>query len=603
MPSARPLWNQRPRGRARLAWPLLCLLLAWCAGCASIPTSGPVVSQTRPPADQRPGWVAGQAKPPPADASPSLILRGFLTAMADFSSNYDIAKQYLTRQAAAVWDPAGHEVEIYSSDSTRQDSDDPGSIIGTRIGSLRTDGSFVADPLDNWVLDLGLVQEDGQWRVSTPPPGLAMSQNAFSQAFDRVNVYFFPLSGGMMVADSRWVQPGQWSPTEAAALVLAGPSDWLSAIVGSHADAAITLTGPVEIDGAVVEVPLSDQAAALSGAEAAKLALEIAATLTNTGVTTIRLLCQGRALALDGAGADGSLEIRAADAFRPAGATPVGTGLMGVLDQTVVSLADDPPQALAGDWGTTPRAIASFAVRWSAAPSELPAQIAAVTDQGLLTGPADGSQEPQTRWEKTDLLRPQYDHSGALWAVSPGEGTPEVMVLSDAQATALDTSALSGMRLMAFQVSPDARRLAVVRQIDLPDGVAQEAGVALIAYRDGAPSAVVAYRPVRLVREGLSQKSILDLAWLGPSSSSLLVLAASSADARPGVFASDIDGCLEMTEWGLRQAWTPADMAVLTIGSNHRVVIRDREGWLWTYATGQSWVRSEAAVTAIAFPV
>ncbi len=43
--------------------------------------------------------------PPPEDASPTEIVQGFLEALTSDDPNYEIARKYLTGQAARTWRP------------------------------------------------------------------------------------------------------------------------------------------------------------------------------------------------------------------------------------------------------------------------------------------------------------------------------------------------------------------------------------------------------------------------------------------------------------------------------------------------------------------
>ncbi|MDR2930015.1 MAG: LpqB family beta-propeller domain-containing protein [Propionibacteriaceae bacterium] len=572
---------------------VLVALLAVCAGCVSIPTSGPVVSESRRVVDENQGGITIVAEPPPQGAVPANIIRGFLTAMTAYGSDYAMARMYLTAQAGQTWSPES-SVVIYSNTTTPQATDNQWTMTGSRIGYLRPDGSFVSDPEPNWRLDLGLVQEDGQWRISTPPEGVAVSQYMLNQSFTRATVYFFPESGSTLVPDTRYIQVGQWNMTKAAQLVLDGPSTWLSGIVASTTSANVSLNGEVVVsDQGVASIPLTCDLGRFSMDEATSLAIEMAATMSELGdLTRIRLLCDERPVPLAGAAADGSIPVSAVEAYYPTAGAGADT-LLAVRDQVLVAI--DPAgesRPLSGNWGTTPRQITGFAAQ--AANS----QIAAVTAEGLLVGAAGGGVEPSMHWETTDLLRPQYDQQANLWAMASREGQVELQVFSARGAWSVDTTDLNGMIIKGFQVAPDGRRMVMIRQASATDPSSLELGVALITYESGHPAAIVDWRQIRLVRDETSLRSLIDVAWLGPSS--LLVLGSTDPSASAGLFSTDLDG-LSMEEWGMRPDWSPVAMTVHPTATSARIVVLDADGMVWVY-TNSDWIQDGDQVTAVVFP-
>jgi len=561
------------------------------AGCATIPTSGPVVSEPRQVFNEGQGGITVVPEPPPQGAPPATIVRGFLLAMASFDPTYATAKAYLTADAAKAWQPTS-EVLIYGSGATPQVTGDQVSISALSIGRVSADGSFTGSEETQWKHDFGMVQEDGEWRISNPPTGLALSQDAFSSSFKRINAYFFPESSQVLVPDPRYVQSGAWDRTRAANLVLAGPSDWLSTIMGESVFSGISLTGDVTRDPGVADIPLSDAARSLSLKEAWQLAVEIAATMRDvTGVTGVRLMVDGTPLTIPGAAPDGSLPISIVGSY-DSSAVGVPQTLAGVAGGVVAQPLVPTPVPVPGDWGETSRTIDSFAMSQSS-----PAQIAAVTDEGLLIGPVGGA-APSRTVDLPQLLRPQYDSAGNIWAVSSADPA-QVSYVTKNGVVPIDTTQLGGMAIRGFQVSPDGRRIILVRQVasgaeDSP----LEVGVALIGYENGLPASIGSWQPIRLTWGGVPLNSVIDVAWLGPSS--LLVLGSSGTTA-PELFFTDLDG-LEIDEWGSPQNWDPVQMAVNVTSVNTQVYVLDRGGSIWSYQGSYSWTSAPGPASAIGFP-
>lgn len=594
---------------------IVCVLcVVSCAGCATIPTTGPVVSTPRQVLEEGPGGVTIVAEPPPQGAPPSMIIRGFLTAMASFGQDYATAREYLTTSASDGWQPTDSDVLIYASGTTPniEEGSMQVTMSGPLIGFLHPDGSFVGSEDLTWNHDFGMVTEDDEWRISNPPSGLALSQYMFSQSFMRIDTYFFPTSGATLVPDPRYVSRGAWDRTTAANLVLEGPSDWLRAIADPSAREDVALDGDVTLANGVANVPLSCGAQPLSTSDATQLAIEMAATMRDmTGVSRVRLTCDGRPVPLSGAAPDSSLPISIVDNYDSSRTTAPET-LVAIRDGLVVSMADGNDTPVPGEWGTTPHSIQSFALN-----ADL-GQIAAVTDEGLLIGSlGEGSSILAISGE--GFLRPQYDSQGNLWAVRTVDGALEVSVVAKQDLvravteqkpppiTTLDATALGDINVQGFQVSPDGHRILLVRQVEASEGTRTEVGISLIAYDQEVASAIISWKPIRLIWEGVQLKTIVDLAWMGPSSFQLL---ASSGATPPGVFAATIDG-LEMDEWGLPQRMDAVDsdqkraveMATHTTGGTPQIVVREQDGTVWSYQDGYQWRLLGVGATSITFPV
>ena len=568
-------------------------LLALSSGCATIPSSGPVVTRSRI-AEQGQAGVMIQPVAPPKGANPSQIVTGFLTAMASFDAGYATARQYLTDQAAADWNP-GSEVLIYTDATTPQANGDQVSMSGRLVGYLRSDGSFSGAEDSSWSHDFGIVEEDGEPRISHPPRGLALSQYMFSQIFIQVDTYFFPPTSTTLVPDPRYVQRGAWDRTAAARLVLAGPSDWLGRIVDNQWRSGLTLAGDVALTSqGVAQVPLSEEARLLTSGQATLLAIEIAATMRGLpGISQVRLECAGESLRMEGLPFGDAMPLAIVEGYdtQPRGmAESLAVAQDGVISLTGQTSATPVPP----DWASAASQIDSFALRRE------DGAIAAVTDQGLLVGGAD--EAPTNYLERTDLLRPQFDAQGGLWAVAPGDPPTVALVTRDGLVD-VDVTALRGVDIRRFQVSPDGHRMLVVRQADSPaEGNRQEVGVALIV-STATGVALTSYKPIRLTWEGADIKSIVDVAWTGPSS--VLVLGSSGA-GMPSVFSTDLDG-LDTADWGRQRTWSPVEMAVHITSDGVQVAVLDSSGAVYAYQDDQ-WPRlgndaDPVTATAIAYPV
>ena len=92
-------------------------LLVLLAGCAQVPTSGPVVEVDQQVTDTgTTSFVRVLARPPQPGMTPSEIVQGFLDAASGFEDAHAVAKEYLTPAAARQWNPS-LGVRVYGNDT------------------------------------------------------------------------------------------------------------------------------------------------------------------------------------------------------------------------------------------------------------------------------------------------------------------------------------------------------------------------------------------------------------------------------------------------------------------------------------------------------
>lgn len=574
---------------------LVLLLVLACAGCAAIPTTGPVQVEPRQTSGAAPGGVQIIGNKPPQGASPGQIIQGFLAAMSSFEPGFETARSYLTAAAAQAWQPES-QVLIYASGTTPRVNDDQVTMSAAMVGVIGPDGSFGAAGNSTWTFDFQLVQENGEWRISHPPAGLAMSQYMFSQAFSRVEAYFFADAGAIMVPDSRYVQLGAWDATAAARLVMDGPSGWLAPVIDSTFRQGLALAGDVSVDAlGVARVPLA-WTASLTTAQASRLALELAATMRGVpGVIRIQLTRNNAVVTLDpsvGALADSSMPVSATTVYDPT--QPGAGGPLYVAAESGISALDGlTPAALGAPWGNATPGIVSFAV------SRDGAQIAAETADGLVFGPVAG-REPSLVLDRPDLLRPEFDASGQLWLMANGDDGAEVWAVVAGQVIELAATALAGRTVLSFAMSPDGRRLLVLsRPLGSGDDVPTQVGLALIRYDGQVPAEVTAWRQLDTTFQGMAVSAVADLAWMGPTS--ILLLGSTQAGRPPEIFSGDMEW-LNVDEWGNPAEWTVQAVSANPGRNAQQVAVLDASGEVWIYQSSRNWTVTALRYLALAYP-
>ena len=123
--------------------------------------------------------------------SASRIVEGYLQAMADPTSDYEVARQYLSSSVRGQWAPRRATV-VY--DGWVEAAGDGLELRGTTRGTVDAVGRFTVSR-ESLTHDFGLVQEAGEWRVSASPEGVLLSSYIFARSYNLARSYFIARSG------------------------------------------------------------------------------------------------------------------------------------------------------------------------------------------------------------------------------------------------------------------------------------------------------------------------------------------------------------------------------------------------------------------------
>ncbi len=197
---------------------VICFLaMVLLAGCTDIQTSGPV---TEVPLGSEPRGVQIIAEPPQPGVTAVRLVENFVQAMADPGVDYAVARQYLTEESAAEWNPrAGGSVYR----GVVADSDGAVQVRGIQTGVLDAGGRFTATG-DEMSHDFGVVQANGEWRIGNPPAGVLVSDYIFERYWSHVTVYFGSVVGNHVVPDLIHVPDALLTPGRIVEALVAGPS-------------------------------------------------------------------------------------------------------------------------------------------------------------------------------------------------------------------------------------------------------------------------------------------------------------------------------------------------------------------------------------------
>ncbi|WP_173921935.1 GerMN domain-containing protein [Agromyces sp. Marseille-P2726] len=248
--------------RRRVLAASVALVALVLSGCAAIPSSGPVqVGDPVPPAAPPdidilvPGPVAGQTQ--------SEILNGFINAALSPRNNYQVAREYLTAAFRDEWQAdEGATIDVLADREVQAVDDTLMRVSATPAAALGPNGQYEEPDSSTPIpLEYRFEQVDGEWRISSAPPGILIDQVGFTQVFDDYTVYFFDPAFRYLVPDVRWYAVREAAQTSIVQAMIAGAADWLAPGVVSAFPEGVTLEpAAVPVSGGVADVSLTGAA-------------------------------------------------------------------------------------------------------------------------------------------------------------------------------------------------------------------------------------------------------------------------------------------------------------------------------------------------------
>lgn len=422
-------------------------LAALLAGCVSIPSSGPASQGLAVAGDSSGTSFEVNPEGPAKGDSPSSILRGFLAAFQSSTGGYAVAREFLSSSFSAKWDPT-QSVQVRSG---------AGRIIATDETAI--DYSFqTSATIDNTgaykqssqtsTLPFTFTKEGNQWRISSAPNGIVLSDLTFQRLFSKHALYFLDPTGQNLVPDLRWF-PNGTAVTRIASALLAGPPAWLEGAVRTEFPDGTQLSDAgslVTVDSGIARVDLTKEALGATAHERQLMLLQLTESLRTIGtVSSVMISVGGVPLTIDDLGANAPI----ADPKVDSQALVLRKKEFGFYaNNRVASIAQLSTKVLALE----PRAATLSSDGNSAA--VLGAGGISLVRKSAPTGaPLD---------TRLNLVAPSMDEDGFVWAV-PADQPNAIRVYDTAGvAHAVTTSLPPDARVASLQVSRDGSRLAIL---------------------------------------------------------------------------------------------------------------------------------------------
>lgn len=522
------------------------LVVVLLTGCAQLPISGPVSSGPVVEVGGGEDFAFYTPSGPELDADQTEIVSGFINAHIGPQNDYAIAREFLTENFSAAWNPQ-EEVLIRSSSPRYEPvSDNRQQVTVRTIATVDEVGEYRSlEEIEQRSLFFNLVQEEGQWRIDSAPDLTVVSSPVFSVVFQSYSIYFYDRGYRYLVPDVRWFPVRSSSATRMVRALLDGPSVWLEDAVRTAIPDQTTLTiDSVPINDAVAEVDLSSRALTADSSMRSLMKAQIENTLTSLStVSSVEILIDRNPQEIESvsptqiSNSPGApLLLSESSVYRINGSTAIP-----VAGSSTHVLRLNPTEA---------------------ALSESERILALVNEEGLHLAELESS-ESLLIDEQPDIISPHFDADDYLWSVSATSG---VNVYKNGQLSTLVESQ-SDTRI-DFALSPEGSRMAEVVEVD-DDRRLQIRGV--IRDSDGKPRALTDPVTIRSARPQL-------VSWIGESE--LALVEKSLTDAT----VLSVSSLLGETEEGITPPVTVEGLT--TVGSS--VYVLSPLGEVWS-RFGNSW--------------
>lgn len=524
------------------------------AGCAAIPNTGPVVQGQRVDVVRNDGFVRVIARPPIPGMAPDALVRAFLTASASVADGDNTALQYLTADAAVSWDRQRSTV-VYDAAALTLTvvRDDLVRISAPQIGVIDADYRYTAADAGATVSEeLQLQQVDGEWRISTVPQALYLSESDVIRSFRPYPLFFLNPTMERLVPEFVLLPIGSGNrATQLLRLLLAGPSAaFRNAVTSALPTRFNAARSRVAVEGVTASVEIGNARIPTSTAMREAMLAQLTWTMWQlSDVVLVTVIIDGQLVQLGDRTLFSSEDFAAYDAED----VPEVPGLTYIAAEQVVTAT--------GDKRVVSRLDAPIS---AGSVSRDGSVIAAVTaDRRLLFVVRDAS-GPRPVAAGRDLAKPQLLPDGRLWFVDrEAQGGLRMWDASEGVRRVI-VGLPPAARILDFSIAPDHRRIAIV----VNDGATTTLRVGMIEYTDESA------RVVGLNRIERRLTAITTVAWEGLRS--LVVLGSAGA---VGVQPIRVN----LPLGGMTLLGGPANAVSIAASAGEPIVVGDQAGQLWEF--------------------
>lgn len=496
--------------RALSSGTALCLLMV---GCATVPTTGPVVPGDGGDVSGDPygGYVRLLPAGPQPGVAPEGLVNGFLKDMGSFEEDHKAARSYMLPELGEEWSPDGSVQVFQDLDTVDFDSELSADgltatvrIRSSLVATIDEDGKYLPNDEDGlFEVSFHLAREgedpEGEWRIQDMPEELILSQLDVERTHRPLNLYYFNPEGSALVPDPVYLPVSSEELTDRLLRrLIAGPSDWLEPAVRTAFPGGISPSLDVDNERVVVDVGV------LGEADVVEMGAQIAWTLRQLPeIQEFSLVVNGEEVAFPDTEGESKERPRPVDDFWTEvspGAIPLGTRAYYVNEGRIWSATDweadtfDDAERVPGPLGAGDLQLERFAVSVDentiagiplggeevvTARIEPGAAYERVLDDGLFTGlswDVDGdlwvieeTDDPGDRESDEDAREEGQNESSTLEArgAPPGPGDSTLWLLRGGEEVVrVDMPELNDRSLLDLKISRDGSRAVAITEVD-----------------------------------------------------------------------------------------------------------------------------------------
>lgn len=417
------------------------------SGCSTIPQSGAIGYGADVTSGLNNDEVYYSQTGPYRDASQEAILSGFLNSGNGPQNDYGVAREYLTKNFAARWQPNKAVLIQQGVPRLNQLSDTEYQVTIGVSGEIDQDGRYTELPAGSTrSATIKFAKVSGQWRISEAPDETIVIQPNFKVLFRAYSLYFFDPSLTYLVPEVRWFPSRVSTGTRIVNALLKGPSDWLKPAVVNIIPVGTKLNiNSVSIEDGVAQVDLNSAALRIPTSKRSLVKAQISATLEQlSDVVSVEISIQRAPQKIVGT----------FDGQHPS----LGTAPFALTSNGLARLNTSGAQLVPG----TSAAVEKLRPT-EFAYSQSQSKLALVSATGVHLLRIDTlNDSPKLVDGRTKQLAPSFDPQGSLWTLTGILGSP--FVVTGAGRTVLHTAPIDGIPL-SFDVSPEGARVAVLYRV------------------------------------------------------------------------------------------------------------------------------------------
>ncbi|AMM21683.1 hypothetical protein AX769_17940 [Frondihabitans sp. PAMC 28766] len=438
------------RPRRAVAVALGILLAVALAGCANLPSGGGVQTGQKITSNVQ-SDIEYLPSGPVAGSDQERIVRDFIEAGTGSQSNYGVAREYLTKSFAAKWNPRASVIVRQGSGTVTAQSPTQVTYTVQTAATVDASGHYTeSQPSTNSTLTFRLQKVGTEWRLSYAPPGIVLTTANFDLVFRPHAVYFYDPTYTYLVPDERWFLARSSTTTRIAEALLAGPSKWLrGAVVSAFPEGTQLALDSVTIDSGTAHVDLSGDAGSADATERSRMRAQLVASFSTVAtVSAVDISVDGAHLSIpDDAGSVASTD-------PPVDARPL------ILVKDEFGFGSSTSVAQISGLSKAVVALHPTSVEYSAKEG-----VAAVgTAVGVSAVQGNGT---TTKLDpRPGLVAPTMDSLGYVWSAQSTDPRSITAYGIDGTPHTITTSLPADQQLVAFKISRDGTRIAMLLDAD-----------------------------------------------------------------------------------------------------------------------------------------